>query len=1107
MDDIKLFLTDLENADSVNCLETVISNHQVGTNKINLAQSNNLMSSMYSSQSRFKRLTNAQVMFGDISSPSYSLRLSINSVKFCFTDISVPFGGLEILANGIEILRPTTGVCGHIISLRLRRSLVPSEFLLNHISRSNKDYPIIQFRKKGDENLVFELVCRGFLVDYHVNWLNLLNACKDQTPDESNKAQTTSTSSSHQNGAEIRILYQDFAFGMIPGRLGSKFYLTGANGSSDVALKTDHFFIKSSFRDLKLLLIDDIKSIASEKSSTTSSTIYSKLTDAGYVDVGHINLVHVGVTISTDMEMVKINSQSFADELSVVELKVNIDSACMDLCADSAHTLLQTINDLKEPVVFKDEEKFRVRGRKDFSLPLDIFDDLGVSTEGEKNHLQEKLNGNPPDAKKSHMAKDEFFFVDEFYSKSHSKEHEINDRLNNIDLNSSSSSSKDRSLRLVESHFVEKEHSISGSILPLSLALNVNQAEVYLHDGYDWKSTRKSIKSAVQSLEKRTLESSEDNLQKATINRRSEGEATSKNPEQNQSTMPDHREDNVDYQSNNSKLTQTIFQSIHIETDKNVGSSNLIEIINAQVRGDAGTGETELEAHTNVKVDKSFKDLKLKRSHGHKISAECKNIAVKVKSYPEDDFAMDLLSPKSEFAVMNSVEVSLGSIDVKDNVQSSTWNRMLTYMNALGEREIGTNMLALTITNVRPDSRMPYTEAIISLKVLPLRLFVDQDTLAFATRFFGFKDSRFALPVDEIIFVQKLTIDPIRVKFDYKPKSVDYAGIRSGNNAELANFFILDGSDLRLKKAVIYGAHGFPKVGKALAQIYGPYIQKYQLSGLLSGLSPVKSILNVGSGVKDLVAFPIQEYKRDGRIFYGLQKGSKSFAKSTTNELLRLGVKLASGAQVILENSEEYFGGEGASARRPKKSPKEKPIPPKPKVEKRKNLLESSQMLRSSVVIDSDQYSKPMSYIHSAIDEEDSEPEMENLQSSILVFNNTTDEEENEDNLSEETEKKLTSLYSNQPANAKEGLRSAYKAMGHNFKGSKKKFRELRRELKNADTLQEQIVSVAKKSPVIVIRPLIGGTEAMMKTLIGISNGIDSRSLQESHDKYRTDKD
>lgn len=1089
LDAVKCFLETLHNSDNINCL-AALSVNESSPEKSHVSQTNNLMNSIYSNQNRYKRMNNTQIMFGDLQSPPVSMRLIINKVTFFLAEVNDAFGGLELRADGIEVLSPSNGVSGHVTSVSVKRTLATLEFLLNHNSNSALEYPMIQFRKKGNEKVVFEIVCRAFLIDYYVNWLKLLQSPKDTS------SSCLVDAPKDQNGGtdlDIRLIYHDFAVGMVPGRLNSKLYLTVTNGSLDIGLNSDQFYVKSSFRDLRLLLIDDSQTIREDDSKLLPSTIYSKLVTAGYVDIGQINLVHVGVTIIMDIDSIRQKRVSFTEELSLIDIKININDASIELCGDSCHTLLQTLSDLKEPVVFKNEEKYRVRVENDFTLPEDIFDGFGETDE--RINPQEN---SPDDSEIQGMSQpkpDDFSFVDEFYNESRSKEDDLSNRLSIFDLNKSSLDSREgSSFRLVESHFIEKEHPDPGTIIPFSFELNLKRACVFLHDGFDWKSTRKSIKSAVQSLGKRSAELDKEIRQKS-----HQGKNEVQQPENNKGIDSEQGSE-----PRNFKLTQTLFQSIHIETDQNVGTSNLVEIINCQVRGEDAAQEDN-EAHTNVKVDKSYKDLKLKRSRVHKVSAECGNLAVKVRGYADESIVSGENSLVSESQLVNKVEVLLDTIDVKDNVQSSTWNRMLTYMNSLGERETGTNMLALTIENVKPDSRMPYTEAIISLKVLPLRLFVDQDTLGFVTRFFGFKDTRFALPADELIFIQKFCISPLHVKFDYKPKSIDYAGIRSGNNAELANFFILDGSDLKLKKAVIYGAHGFPKVGKALGQIYGPYIQKYQLSGLLSGLSPIKSILNMGNGVRDLVALPVQEYKRDGRVMYGLQKGTVSFAKSTTNELLRLGVKLASGAQVVLENLEEYFGGEGALARGyKKKASKEKKVP---KPEKGRNLLESSQMLKRSVVVDADQYLKPMLYIHSAIDEEDLDPEIEQPLSSILVFNDESDDEDHEEFLSEDMERKITSLYSNQPANAKEGLKSAFKAMGKNLKGSKKKIRELRRELRDADTIQEKIVSVAKSSPVIVIRPLIGGTEAMMKTLIGISNGIDSRSLQESHDKYRIDKE
>ncbi|OBA22677.1 hypothetical protein METBIDRAFT_29273 [Metschnikowia bicuspidata var. bicuspidata NRRL YB-4993] len=1092
MSNIGYFLLALEIADNVNSLKVTLA-CELSSEKSNLSQSSNLLNSIYSPQNRYRRMNNAQIMFGDVQSLPSTIKLTLNLLRFSLTDINKTFGGLNLKAERFELLRLNNRFCGHVTSLLVMRTLV-AESLLNHISNVQSQFPMIQFRQKGDEKLIFEVVCRGFMLNYHVNWLTLLNSDTDKKSCPASEQKMKSTESE----MEIRMIYHDFAIGVLPGRLKSKLCLTAMTGSLDIALNYNRFCFKSSFRDLKVLLIDDIHFLR-DITTVSGSKVQSELIRSGYVDIGFINLLHVGIDVDKNCTRLKLGQLEETNRLSGVDPKINIDHFCLDTCADSAHTFLQTMNDLKEPMLFKDQEKFRLHVKDDFLMPDDIFEKLKAS---EKEDTP-KLHRIP-----SRMTKDEIIFVDNYRSEQHSDEEVKNPR--KPDLNTSScSSDQGSSIRVVESYFNDEEHTEKRSENPFTLSLNVRCAEVYLHDGYDWKSTRKSIKSAVKSLEKRSHELDIPKLEENSLHGRDSSDCDNEDLVHSNLKDLEGDEHHLIADLQNFMLRQTIFESIHIGTDKSIGASNLVEIINAQVRGDGEPEELEPQAHTNVKIDKTFKDLKLRRSQRHKISAEIHNLSVKAKFYDDELCDDHFLLPTSQSKVANNTEIRLDTIEILDNVQSSTWNRMLTYLNALGKREIGNNMLELSITNVRPDSRMPFTEMIIALKVLPLRLFIDQDTLGFATRFFGFKDSRFGLPAEETPYFQKITIDPLRIKFDYKPKSINYAGIRSGNNAELANLFILDGSDLKLKKAAVYGVHGFPKLGRGLAQIYGPYIQKYQLSGLLSGLAPIKSIINVGNGVRDLVSLPIEEYKRDGRVLHGIQKGSISLAKVTANELLRLGVKLASGAQVVLENLEEYFGGEGALARRSKgRSLQQKPKPPtKPKTDKRKNLLESSQILKDSVVRDPDLLLKPIQYLHSAIDEEDLDSEIGQLQSSILLFDSEgEDENEIEEDLTEETERKVTSLYSNQPSNAKEGFKSAFKAMGHNFKGSKKKFSVLKRELKSADTLQEQIVSVARNSPVIVIRPLIGGTEAMMKTLMGISNGIDSRSFQESHDKYRTEK-
>lgn len=181
------------------------------------------------------------------------------------------------------------------------------------------------------------------------------------------------------------------------------------------------------------------------------------------------------------------------------------------------------------------------------------------------------------------------------------------------------------------------------------------------------------------------------------------------------------------------------------------------------------------------------------------------------------------------------------------------------------------------------------------------------------TRFFDFKDdsSKSSTSRSEAPFLQRVEVNAVRVKLDFKPKRVDYAGLRSGRTNEFMNFFILDRADMVLRHVIIYGVSGFDKLNKTLNDIWMPDIKNNQLPGVLAGLAPVRSLVNVGAGVRDLVVIPIREYRKDGRVVRSFQKGALAFAKTTTSELVKLGAKLAIGTQTVLQGAEEFLSQPG----------------------------------------------------------------------------------------------------------------------------------------------------------------------------------------------------
>ena len=75
-------------------------------------------------------------------------------------------------------------------------------------------------------------------------------------------------------------------------------------------------------------------------------------------------------------------------------------------------------------------------------------------------------------------------------------------------------------------------------------------------------------------------------------------------------------------------------------------------------------------------------------------------------------------------------------------------------------------------------------------------------------------------------------------------------------------------------------------------------IRQNQLQSILGGVGPTYSLLQLFQGMKDLFWMPVQQYRQDGRIVRGLQRGAHSFSASTAMAVLELSNRLVSTVQV-----------------------------------------------------------------------------------------------------------------------------------------------------------------------------------------------------------------
>jgi autophagy-related protein 2 len=548
-----------------------------------------------------------------------------------------------------------------------------------------------------------------------------------------------------------------------------------------------------------------------------------------------------------------------------------------------------------------------------------------------------------------------------------------------------------------------------GVDLPFKLKLRDLHIIWNIYDGFDWQRTRDCIAQAVEQVETRA--------------------------EQRQTKT---RQSHNDEDDEESVIGDFLFNSIYIGVPSNHDVQELRRQINRNI--DDLASETESVPMSGISRPTTFstsgrpikqrplKRLKLERSRAHKVAFELKGVSADIV----------VCSPDST-DVVSSVDLRVKDFEIFDNVPTSTWRKFLTQLDDPGSRELSKPMMHIELLNVRTLENFAASEIVLHVSVLPLRLHVDQDALDFITRFFEFKDASMtpASKGSDQPFLQRVEVDTVDMCLDYKPKKVDYAGLRSGHTTEFMNFVILDAANIRLKHAIVYGIKGFEPLHKTLNDVWMPDIKRNQLPTILAGLAPVRSLVNIGTGMRDVVAIPIREYQKDGRIVRSIQKGAFHFGKTTTSELARLGAKVALGTQTLLSGAEGFL------------TPSSSSPSGRPSVGRRRSSEQGWQDVGSE---------------------------------------------------DEERETRALSAYANQPLGVFAGLRSARAHLEHDLLTARDALIAVQGEILESSSAGGAAAAVVKHAPTVILRPIIGTSRAVGTALLGVGNQIDQGHLRKVED-------
>ncbi|KAG9770006.1 hypothetical protein KCU95_g16300, partial [Aureobasidium melanogenum] len=875
-------------------------------------------------------------------------------VKLANTKLTVPvnetFGLLHVSLMNIQIAHVGLPALSALSVGNISLSSTGGQEIVHDMlpGACTEDYPMLMMRMVGDEvEPVVKMKLFNICVEYDVP--TLLSLTNTETASEvEQKVQDLAASALDISSLELKktsqpvsaanrpsestnkklaidVLLHGCGFGLQPRELESKGLLLLNDTKFGTSVPPDESFeAVLNIRQATLYVVDhEIMPSAGGPASPTLSSqpnhslhIQTYLLNKGYVAVSSIRSAQATVCV--------LEEGPSHDRFIDVELRDEF--FLLETCADSTQTLISVLNGLSPPTVTNNDPKFRPQP----DTGLMALDDMVNSFSGEAfvkpgpapSALFDAEIDLPLSEEDSLMvgsdtalesADEGMGFEDaDFYSGGNLQSDTVESLLEQdpFEMTSSPQFGDDallRSLRkelggsdipalavlkpfyqddrqldkiyggsraLGEAHEQQKRFPIQVRVREVNIIWN-------LYDGYDWRRTRETITQAVENVEMK--------LEERKSNRR------------RSNTFEDDTE---------TVIGDCLFNSIYIgvpsarePADLRHSISNLIN------QGNEAASETESYATTGISKPSQAdisrqrrlrkKRLRLQRGASHKLGFELKGVSL--------DF---LVHPPDSGEVQSSVDARVTNFEIFDHVPTSTWKKFLTlHSDKKNMREMMKPMIHLELLNVRPVPELVATEMTIRASILPLRLHVDQDALEFMTRFFDFKDDSLK-PADapaEPPFIQRLEVNTVNLCLDYKPKKVDYVGLRGGRMSEFKNFVTLEKADIKLKHAIIYGLRGFDTLHDTLSDIWTPDVIHNQLRGVLAGIGMTRPLVELGMGIRDIVAVPVAEIRKDGFKVRSVQKGAVKALSTTSSGFARLIAKVAIGTGTRLQEVEDML--------------------------------------------------------------------------------------------------------------------------------------------------------------------------------------------------------
>jgi len=310
------------------------------------------------------------------------------------------------------------------------------------------------------------------------------------------------------------------------------------------------------------------------------------------------------------------------------------------------------------------------------------------------------------------------------------------------------------------------------------------------------------------------------------------------------------------------------------------------------------------------------------------------------------------------------------------------------------------------------------------------------------------------------IFFSSISISPLLLSVDYRAKRLDLNALRRGEAWQLCNLLpLLEGLEVCFRRAHLKRVSGFDQLGQQLFNIWKKDIDRAQILRTIMGITPIRSLTNIGMSMGNLIREPLQQYFQTT----GQQRVSRGMLRVLTSGLRNITVETISLTEtcvVAFQNILEYAEAQIANPQN-------------------NNTAVRGRTNRSSIPV-----------------RRSREPTDNVVNPAPGEGNNTiTDNWTVLDGGAQE--------FVVQPKTAQEGVMYGLHSFQRSLKTASKSIATPIIEYRRGETVGNVVSSTVRGVPVMILRPAIGASGFAATTLRGVKNHVDSNRRQEALNKYK----